>query len=218
MLYVAYLWYRSQIQSRDSRADVSHARGIPQSSAPKCEVDSRAGVDCRIPRERSFPLSLFYFFSFLLFFFLFLQLANCGKQKQAALRRLPPGRWLARLHKYYANIRSGPVRPRARTRETVTFLLSCATPRRSTRKVSLLISTEICATRVSPLSPRDSLALCIRSIIQRRTYSPFPAPRAFPLSFLSAVLFLSHPIAPFSIALSFLIATALLLSSLSHRV
>lgn len=62
--HVAYLWYRSQIQSRDSRADVSHARGMPQSSVPKCEVDSRAGVDCRIPREGSSlsPPSLFLSF------------------------------------------------------------------------------------------------------------------------------------------------------------
>jgi len=97
--------------------------------------------------------SLHFFFFFFLSFLT--ALANLRKQKQAG--GAPPTTVRpARLHKYYANIRSGPVTPRARTRETVTFLLSCAAPFRSTRKVSLLISTEICATRVSPLSPRDS--------------------------------------------------------------
>lgn len=64
-------------------------------------------MDCRIPRERSLPPSLPLF----TFFFLFSFLAACelaGKQKQtggAALLRRPVA--LARLHKYYANIRSG---------------------------------------------------------------------------------------------------------------
>jgi len=117
-LYVAYLRYRSQIQSRDSGADISHARGAPQSFVPKCEVGSQARVDCRIPRGRSLVFYLFSLFFFLLFFFHSCKLA--GNRSRLA-PRLPAaavaaGSWLARLHKYYANIWSSPVTPRARAK------------------------------------------------------------------------------------------------------
>lgn len=103
-------------------------------------------------RERSPPFSLFTFS----FFFFSCSLRTCGKQKagsSAAPHRLPPD-WRGCIN--IMQISGAALLHRARTRETVTFLLSVARPRRSTRKVSLLISTKICATRVSPLSLRDS--------------------------------------------------------------
>lgn len=107
-----------------------------------CEVHSRERVDCA--RERFFRL--FFFF----FFFIACELArNRGKLAVPTARGCINIMQISGAAPCYI----------ARTRETVTR--SCRSVRRRDsyrrRKVSLLISTEICPTRVSPLSPRDSL-------------------------------------------------------------
>lgn len=164
------------------------------------------------------------------FFFLFSFLAACelaGKQKQtggAALLRRPVA--LARLHKYYANIRSGPVTSRnaprrapcgrarplrssfsAPRRFAALAKCRCLFPPRYARLACLPYRPEIAGTlhtqhnSTPNLLPQHSPALPLFLVL---SFSPYRTPIA-PLSLL-------HP------ALSLLIATALLLElALSSR-
>lgn len=157
VLYVAYLWYRSQIQSRDSRADVSHARGIPQSSIPKCEVDSRAGVDCRILRERSFP-SLLLSSSLLSFSLFFSFLAACELAGNRSRRRFagyrPAGGWRGCINIMQIS-GAGPcytTRADARDRYVLPFLYRAA-PQHS-QSVAAYFHRDMRDSRVSLIAPR----------------------------------------------------------------
>lgn len=96
-------------------------------------------MDCRIHSARAEDPLLFFSS----------QLQIRRKQRQTGRRR-ERGGW---LHKYYANIwNTSPVTARARDYQRS----SQDSLSQSRRKMSLLISTEICTTRVSLLSARDS--------------------------------------------------------------
>lgn len=130
-------------------------RKVPPRSAKW--IREREWIAGYTARRRSSP-SPSSFFLFLFFFLFSCSLRTCGKQKQAGgAARRGSARRSARLHKYYANIRSGPVttaRADARDRYVPPFLRRAA-PQHS-QSVVAYFHREICATRVSPLSPRDS--------------------------------------------------------------
>lgn len=197
--------YRSQIQSRDSRADVSHARGIPQSSAPKCEVDSREHRS-GLPDTARKDLSFFFFFS--------RSLRTCG-ETEAGWRPRP-----ARLHKYYANIRSGRVTSCARTRETVTSFPPFPAPRallRHSQKCRCLFPPRYA--RLACLPYRPEIAGTLHT---QHNSTPNLLPPAPSASFLSAVYYspyrtLSHPSPPLRRVASFRVVSSSFALSHSRR-
>lgn len=192
LLYVAYLRYRSLIQSRDSRV-----RYISRRAA-----NFRPEVRSGLAQEQEWIAGYRGKSSFF-------SRELTGNRSRLALPAsypppssplpppLPPSPWWwsdgARLHKYYANIWSNPVTTRARTVTLLPRPLRHAAGLR--RKVSLLISTEICTTRVSPLS----LAKIACTLHTRHNSTPNPPLQvpSPPLILLLSFYLSFSPIAPY---------------------
>jgi len=104
-------WFRSRYISRSRRT----AKFRP-------EVRSGLAGKSGLPDTNAEDLFFFFygffllsFFFFLLFFFHSCKLAG-NRSRLAPRLSAAAGSWLARLHKYYANIWSSPVTPRARAK------------------------------------------------------------------------------------------------------
>lgn len=220
-LYVAYLRYRSQIQSRDSGADISRARGAPQSFVPKCEVGSQARVDCRIPRGRSLLFHLFFLLSFFLSSFFFANLRETEAGWRLGYPPLPRGRgWrgcinIMQISGAAALLHRG--RARARAREVVTFLPLRGTLPPVDAKCRCLFPPRYARLACLPYRPEIACTLHTRhnstpNLLQPPSHSSsrsLPAGAAPLPAFLSAVLSY-RSLSPFSTALSFRGATMLL--------
>lgn len=221
VLYIAYLRYRSQIQSRDSRADVSYARGIPQSSGPEVRSGFASGSGLpEIPRGEtllSFSLTLFTFFYFFLLF-LCRSPRTCG-ETEADWRRsaAPAGGWRGCINIMQIS-GAACVRVCARARETVTFHLSCTVPQRSA-KCRCLFPPRYARLACLPYRPEIAGTLHTQHnstpnlLLRHSPLLPLP-PCPFYLP-VSPYRTLSHPSPPLCRSVW---ATMLLLTSLSHRV